>query len=27
VVEDEKYHGLDEEQVSELIKRHLPQTA
>jgi hypothetical protein len=27
VVEDEKYHGLDEEQVSKLIKRHISQTS
>jgi len=25
LIEDEKYYGLDEEQVVELIERHLPQ--
>lgn len=27
LIEDEKYYGLDEEQVVELIERHLPQAA
>lgn len=27
LIEDEKYYGLDEEQVVELIERHLPQVA
>lgn len=27
LIEDEKYYGLDEEQVVKLIERHLPQVA
>ncbi|MEJ2484420.1 MAG: hypothetical protein P8Y72_01105 [Anaerolineales bacterium] len=27
LIEDDKYYGLDEEQVVELIERHLPQVA
>jgi len=27
LIEDEKYYGLDEDQVVELIERHLPQVS